>query len=162
MVSWLFFKKKGRSNISVFSLISHEMCAASQGCHWLSPNRQCSGLFRKNLLLSVMYLSHWCYTKRKRVYLSVSRSVMSDSLRPHGLQHTRLPWSLLRLTSIESVMPSNHLILCCALLLQPSIFPSIRAFSSESALHCAAVDSEMVGQVGVGWGVKSPKWNSSE
>ena len=37
--------------------------------------------------------------------------------------------------SIESVMPSNHLILCCPLLLLPSIFPSIRAFSNESALH---------------------------
>ena len=37
--------------------------------------------------------------------------------------------------SIESVMPSNHLILCCPLLLLPSIFPSIRVFSTESALH---------------------------
>ena len=43
-------------------------------------------------------------------------------------------WSLLKLTSTESVMPSNHLILCCPLLL-PSIFPSIRVFSNESVLH---------------------------
>ena len=43
-------------------------------------------------------------------------------------------WSLLKLMSIEIVMPSNHLILCCSLLL-PSIFPSIRVFSHESALH---------------------------
>ena len=43
--------------------------------------------------------------------------------------------SLLKLMSIESVMPSDHLILCCPLLLLPSIFPSIRVFSSESALH---------------------------
>ena len=43
-------------------------------------------------------------------------------------------WSLLKLMSIESVMPSNHLILCCPLLL-PSIFPSIRVFSNESALR---------------------------
>ena len=43
--------------------------------------------------------------------------------------------SLLKLMSTESVMPSNHLILCCPLLLLPSIFPSIRVFSSESALH---------------------------
>ena len=42
--------------------------------------------------------------------------------------------SLLRLMSIESVMPSNHLILCRPLLLLPSIFPSIRVFSNESAL----------------------------
>ena len=43
-------------------------------------------------------------------------------------------WSLLRFVSIELVMPSNHLILCCPLLL-PSIFPSIRVFSIESVLH---------------------------
>ena len=43
--------------------------------------------------------------------------------------------SLLKLISIESVMPSNHLILCCPLLLLPSFFPSIRIFSSEPALH---------------------------
>ena len=43
--------------------------------------------------------------------------------------------SLLKLMSINSVMPSNHLILCCPLLLLPSIFPSIRVFSNESALH---------------------------
>ena len=42
--------------------------------------------------------------------------------------------SLLRLNSIESVMPSNHLILCCPLLLLPSIFPSSRVFSNESVL----------------------------
>ena len=42
--------------------------------------------------------------------------------------------SLLKLMSIESVMPSNHLILCCPLLLLPSIFPSIRVFSNESVL----------------------------
>ena len=43
--------------------------------------------------------------------------------------------SLLKLTSIKSVMPSNHLILCCPLLLLPSIFPSIRVFPNESVLH---------------------------
>ena len=42
--------------------------------------------------------------------------------------------SLLKLKSIESVMPSNHLIFCCPLLLLPSIFPSIKVFSSESVL----------------------------
>ena len=44
-------------------------------------------------------------------------------------------WSLLKLMSIESVMPSNHRILCHPLLLQPSIFPSIRVFSNESVLR---------------------------
>ena len=59
------------------------------------------------------------------------------------MQHTRCPfttssftisWSLRKLISIESVMPSNHLILCHPLLLLPSIFPSIRLFSNESVL----------------------------
>ena len=66
---------------------------------------------------------------------------MSNSLQPPGLQHTQvslsftISWSLLNLMSIELVMPSNHLILCLPLLLLPSIFPSIRVFSNESALH---------------------------
>ena len=65
---------------------------------------------------------------------------MSISLQSHGLQPTRLPCpslspSLLKLMSIESVMPSSHLILCLPLFLLPSIFPSIRIFSSESALR---------------------------
>ena len=44
-------------------------------------------------------------------------------------------WSLLKLMSIKSVMPSNHLILCHPLLVLPSVFPSIRVFSSESVLR---------------------------
>ena len=60
-------------------------------------------------------------------------------MRPHGLQHTRLPCPTTNsgslLTSIESVTPSNHLILCHPVLLPPSIFPSIRVFSIESALR---------------------------
>ena len=70
-----------------------------------------------------------------------SPSVMSDSLQPHESQHTRPPCpitnsqSLPKLMSIELVMPSNYLILCCPLLLLLSIFPSIRVFSNESALR---------------------------
>ena len=67
-----------------------------------------------------------------------SHSVMFHSLWPHGLQHADLSitssQSLFKLISIESVMPSNHLILCCPLLLPLSIFPSIRVFSNESVL----------------------------
>ena len=61
---------------------------------------------------------------------------MSDSLWPHGLQHARLPCPLLslrvllKLMSINSVMPSNNLILCCPFLFLSSLFPSIRVFSS--------------------------------
>ena len=70
-----------------------------------------------------------------------SHSVGSDSLRPHGLQHIRLPCpspspgacsnSCL---SIKLVMPTNYLILCCPLLFLPLIFPTIRVFSNESVL----------------------------
>ena len=63
---------------------------------------------------------------------------MSDSLRPHEQQASLSitnSWSLPKLMFIESVMPSNHLIFCHPLLLLPSIFPSIRVFSNESALH---------------------------
>ena len=87
-------------------------------------------LGRKRCLSSVQFSS-----------VQFSHSVMSDSLWPHGLQHARFPypsansWSLLKLMSIESLMPSNHLILCCPFLLLPSVFPGIRVFSNESVLH---------------------------
>ena len=69
-----------------------------------------------------------------------SRSVVSDSLRPHELQHARPPCpsptpGVHPNMSIESVIPSSHLILCHPLLLLPPIFPSIRVFTNESALH---------------------------
>ena len=68
-----------------------------------------------------------------------SHSVVSDSLWPHGLQHARPPCPsppcrICSFMSIESVMPSNHLILCHPFLLLSSVFPSIRVFSNESAL----------------------------
>ena len=68
-----------------------------------------------------------------------SRSVVSDSATPWTAARQASPsitnsWSLPKPMSIESVMPSNYLILCRSLLLLPSIFPSIRVFSNESAL----------------------------
>ena len=65
---------------------------------------------------------------------------MSDSVTPWTVAHQASLSianfrSLLKLMSIESVMPFNDLILCCPLLLLPSVIPSIRVFSSESALH---------------------------
>ena len=70
--------------------------------------------------------------------LLFSCSVMFDSLRPHGLQHTRLPCPSpspgVCLHSCPLGCPSNHLILSRPLLLPSKIFPSIKVFSSESAL----------------------------
>ena len=69
-----------------------------------------------------------------------SCSVMSDSATPRTAAHQpslsiTSSHSLLKLMSVESVMPSNHLIFCCPLLLLPLIFPNVRVFSNESVLH---------------------------
>ena len=78
----------------------------------------------------------------KLLLLLFSRSVVSDSLHfatawtavcQASLSFT-ISWNLVKLTSVESVMPSNHLIICWPVLLLPSLFPSIRVFSNESAL----------------------------
>ena len=81
---------------------------------------------------------NFSHTEYINIYVGIqfSHSVVSDSLRPHQpgasltITNSR---SLPKLMSIESVLPSNHLILCCPLLLLPSIFPKIRVFSNESA-----------------------------
>ena len=70
----------------------------------------------QSLSLAQLFATPW--TAACQAYLSITNSQ-----------------SLLKLMSIELVMPSNHLILCCPLLLLPSIFPSIRVFSNESALR---------------------------
>ena len=94
-------------------------------------------------LMSLLFnmLSRLVITFLPRSSVQFSHSVMSNSLRPHESQHARPPCpitnsrSSLKLTSIKSVMPSSHLILCCPLLLLPPIPPSIRVFSNESTLH---------------------------
>ena len=68
--------------------------------------------------------------------LLFSHSVVSDSLWAHGLQHTSFPCPSLSLGVCSNSCPLvDHLIFCCPVLLLPSIFPSIRVFSSELALH---------------------------
>ena len=72
------------------------------------------------------------------VSVQFSRSVVSDSLRPHEAKHTLSitnSQSPPKPMSAESGMPFNHLFLCHPLLLLPSIFPSIRVFFNESGLH---------------------------
>ena len=83
---------------------------------------------------------HWPVEKQLGVRLGCtsllfSGQVMSNSLQSHRLQHTRLPCPSLSFMSIESVMPSNHLILCCHLLLLPSILPRTKVFFSKLTLH---------------------------
>ena len=72
--------------------------------------------------------------------IQFSHSVMSDSLEPMDCSNQASLFitnsqSLLKHMSIDLVTPPNHLILCCPLLLPSSIFPSIKVFSNESALH---------------------------
>ena len=86
---------------------------------WLRDTRS----FFQDLVQSVHLLSHvLLFATSWTAALQASLSITNSK-------------SLLKLKSIESVMPSNHLILCCPLLLPPSIFPSIRVFSNESAPH---------------------------
>ena len=88
-------------------------CDALQEIHTCSPYQ----------LISVQLLScAWLLATPWTAACQASLSITSS-------------WSLLKLISIESVMPSSHLILCCPLLLLPSIYPNIRAFSNESVLH---------------------------
>ena len=107
-----------------------------------------SGKFYLFIFRYSFFLLFFFFFFNPEVYLSkigfcsvqFSRSVLSDSVTPWteacqvslSFSNSR---SLLRLTSIESVMPFNHLILCCPLLLLPSLFPNIRVFSNESVLH---------------------------
>ena len=101
----------------------------------------CSSLFlgwKETCHITVCFASFFAFSHISSVQFSLS--VVSDSLRPHESQHARPPVhhqlrSSLRLTSIESVMPSSHLIPYRPLLLLPPIPPSIRVFSNESALH---------------------------
>ena len=81
-----------------------------------------------------------CFSLDVRIQFQFSHSVMSNFATPWTVAHQASLYitnsqNLLKLTSIELIMPSNHLILCHPILLPPSIFPSIRVFSNESVLH---------------------------
>ena len=82
----------------------------------ISPSKEYSGLISFRINYFDLLAIQW--TAAHQASLSITNT-----------------WSLLKLMSIESVMPCNHLILCCSLLLLSSIFPSICVFPSESAFH---------------------------
>ena len=87
-------------------------------CFWITLIHICFSVTSVQFGHSVVSDSATLWTAARQTSLSITNS-----------------WSLLKLMSTESVMPSNHLILCCPLLLLPSIFPRVRVFSSESVLH---------------------------
>ena len=92
-------------------------------CNSLSDSSEFKNPFPVGQFSSVQSLSHvWLFTTPWTTAHQASLSITNSPSPPKPM-------------SVESVMPSNHLILCCPLLLLPSIFPSIRVFSNESALH---------------------------
>ena len=136
-------------DISDFQWIKEKLCSLpkydlllckserSEWDHWkvaLPPWLLFHAVLLLPLLILVLPLSLLC------LMLLFSHQVVSDSLWPCGLQHARLlsptiSWSLPKFVSIESVTPSNHLILCCPLLLLLSMFHSIKVFPNESAVR---------------------------
>ena len=89
-----------------------------QSCSWIIKATIVENQFSsvQSFICVRLFVTPW--TAAHQAFLSITNS-----------------WSLLKLMSIETVMPSNHLILCCPLLLLSSIFPSIRVFSNESVLY---------------------------
>ena len=92
-----------------------DLCSSS---NFILPSQLNEGVFSSVQSLCRVQLFATPWTAAHQASLSITNS-----------------WSLLKLMPIESVMPSNYLILCCPLLLLPSIFPSIRVFPNKSALH---------------------------
>ena len=89
-------------------------------------------LRERHLLVDTVYCATGVLTS---VYSVILDSATSWTAALQASLSFIISQSLLKLMSIEYVMPSNHLILCCPLLLPPSIFPSIRLFSNESVLR---------------------------
>ena len=95
-------------------------------------------IFKEHVLMLLTSTHFWNNVTPKSVQFS--HSVVSDSLWPHGPQHARLPCPspspgvCSDSCPLSQWWPSSHLILCHPLFLLPSIFPSIRVFSNESAL----------------------------
>ena len=102
----------------------------SRGSSWLRDRTW-------NLLHCRLILYHWSHSVQFSSVHSLSNVQLFATpwtAAPQTSLSTTNSWNLLKIMYIESMMPSNHLILCHPLLLPPSIFPSIRVFSSESVL----------------------------
>ena len=134
-------------NFSSFSLVFFPHCSQSLLLHWkteATKQEEKFLFFNSDKLTFILVLNLLCfYLRRKYVSTCVNIGFCSSdaklwlTLQPRGLQHTRLPCPPLsprvcKFMSIEIVMPSNHLIFCHPLLLLPSVFASIRVYSSES------------------------------
>ena len=105
--------------------------AATSFCRGSSPSRDGAHIS----YIAGEFLTTWAMREAQRrcCHCSVTQSCPTLCNPTASLSFT-ISQNLLKIMSIESVMPSNHLILCHPLLLLPSIFPNIRVFSNESAL----------------------------
>ena len=127
--SWIKWRLK--ENLTTFWLDTLKRDMAMMHLGQMEPNL---ALCDSNSSLTLLVQKKCCFL------LLFSCSVMSDSLWPPWTAARQaslsfsISQSLLKVMPIESMMPSNHLIRCCPLLLLPSIFPSIRVFSNELAL----------------------------
>ena len=110
-------------------------------CFRIFFNLSCVPITRRGMIflnINTLFVQIRSFMKQYVVVLSSVRLFVTPWTVPHQASLSINSWvslSLLKLMSIESVMPSNHLILCHPLLLPPSIFPSIKVFSNDSALH---------------------------
>ena len=112
--------------------LERRLCAATKILHaQLTPSTAQNKNRAKMFLNTCVWKSLW----HVRLFVTPWTAARQASL-SFTISH-----SLLRLMAIESVMPSNHLILCCPLLLLPSIFPRIKVFSTESALFASGGQS---------------------
>ena len=139
IIKYYFFNKLSHNHISMSYI--HLMNISYNVSHVL---REDEWYFKLNYLANFYNAHVICAQLQTELYnthiLLFSRLVMSYSFQPHGQQHTRLSVlhhfpEFTQTHSNELVMPFIYLILCCSLLLLSSIFPSIRVFSNESALH---------------------------
>ena len=114
-------RRRGRQRMRWLDGITDSVDMGLGGLWELVMDREAWRAAVHEVIKSQTQLSDWTELNRTAVF-QVSLSITNS-------------WNSLIVTSIESVMPSSHLILCRPLLLLPSIFPSIRIFSSESVLH---------------------------
>ena len=113
--------------LAVCLLIASTHCWEMKDCF----NKE-TGTCGEDGLISMNHLLWFCFVVQSLSHVWLSETPWTEVLQ--ASLYFAISWSLLKLMSIESVMPSSLLILYCPLLLLPSVFPSIRVFSNESAL----------------------------